>query len=382
MTFTLQLIFAVLQGLVGLTTQSITGVTYMDNFDFEERYRNVDECNPFYWHPLHMPEHCTKMFETLIRAGVGAFGPTKIVKDKNYANDQYYESDEEDGTLPPYEKMVQLLKNDISKEPIEPEITFLPGIGPAALYHQPVSKQSADYIKAVAKAYRHISFAFGPLYNPIEVTTCETRTDKDEKNAGLSYMDPLNFRPLPKSEVDPCNPLYWYPRAIPESCYLRTTPRTQMALPPDGVVPLPIPVPVPGNIPLPPLIPPIPSIIPAIPPIVTPVAPIVPPVLQMMPPVPFGLPLAPSHPMLPVPGIPYPPPYQYPPRQAGMVPGIRGIVSEDGGINILPFSDAYSQLLESHKNKILRKRLRKLFDDYNRSPRWRKKKYRNRSSGY
>ncbi|RVE45062.1 hypothetical protein evm_010296 [Chilo suppressalis] len=189
--------------------------------------------------------------------------------------------------------------------------------------------------------------------------------------AGLSYMDPLNFRPLPdKDQMDPCNPLYWYPKAIPEYCYLRSTPKPQRVEAPEGVVPLPIPVPIPMPNIVPPIQPPIIQPMPVVD--LTPQYPVPIPIIPPLPPVPFGVPLVPSNPMMPVAGIPYPPssyPYPYPSQQIGMVPGIRGIVSEDGGINILPFSDVYSDMLESHKNKMLRKRLRKLLGDYDRRPR-------------
>lgn len=51
-----------------------------------------------------------------------------------------------------------------------------------------------------------------------------------------------------------------------------------------------------------------------------------------------------------------------------MVPGIPGLVSPDGGINILPFSDAYSDMLEKHKQKMIRKHLQKLISEYDNFP--------------
>ncbi|RVE45063.1 hypothetical protein evm_010297 [Chilo suppressalis] len=187
MMINLELVLAAFFGFfVRLTMSSIAGITYRDDYGVEERYRNINECNPFYWHPLHMPEHCTKMFEKLIRAGVGRCGPVRIVKEQNYPYEQFDESDEYDDTLPPYERMVQLLKKDVARRPSSPEITFFPGLGPAALYNQPVSKYSGDYMKAVAKAYKDISFGFGPIYNPLEIVTTVSSKEKDRNEKDIT----------------------------------------------------------------------------------------------------------------------------------------------------------------------------------------------------
>ncbi|CAF4744735.1 unnamed protein product [Pieris macdunnoughi] len=174
---------------------------------------------------------------------------------------------------------------------------------------------------------------------------------------GKSYLDSLamkNFKEKPGE--DPCNPLYWYPRHIPEYCQYRAPNKPDIKLPIQ--VPLPVPLP---------LVPPMPVPLP-------------------IPPLPYGVPIVPSNPMIPiVPNLYYPPisshsaPF-YPQPQAAMVPGISGIVSRDGGINILPFSDAYADMLEKHKNNMIRRKLERLldrFDEYpNRGTYRRLKKYR------
>lgn len=72
------------------TEQSITGVTYRDNFDFEERYHDDHKCDPFYWHPLHMPEHCIKQYEKMIRSRVTRSKPIQVIKQKNKKHSYKY----------------------------------------------------------------------------------------------------------------------------------------------------------------------------------------------------------------------------------------------------------------------------------------------------
>ncbi|CAG4929793.1 unnamed protein product [Parnassius apollo] len=177
---------------------------------------------------------------------------------------------------------------------------------------------------------------------------------------------------LPKGE-DPCNPLYWYPRNIPKYCDFQKIPKP--VKPENRPLPMPIPVPLP--------LPPPNAIVPLPPPSLIP------------PPLPFGVPLAPPSPMMPVVGIPYPAPPNpgfsamfhnpiipsvYGNQKAAMVPGLPGIVTHDGGINILPFSDAYSDLLEKQKQKMLRRKLQRILKDYEDFPKprhfWRRKRLR------
>lgn len=202
--------------------------------------------------------------------------------------------------------------------------------------------------------------------------------------AGITYMDPLNFKPLPdKQDPNPCNPLYWYPQAVPDYCFKTPNYEAPARPPPTTAAPLPVPVPVPVPLPLPiPLpYPPIsyPMPYPAPYPPMLPPAPAPPP----MPPVPspYGIPVPPN-PLLPMPGVPFPPlpPYPAPPmsRQAGMVPGIPGLVSEDGGINILPFSDVFTDMVEEKKNKLIRKRYKQLVKDYEDYPWGRRRRHKKR----
>lgn len=216
-------------------------------------------------------------------------------------------------------------------------------------------------------------------------------------------MDPLNQKPLAKKD-DPCNPLYWYPRGIPEHCNkpeIDNDPKPPAPLPSPLPVPIPVPMPpqpapVPVSVPFPPMPLPIPfqmpipgtmpGSLPLFPHMPMP-APFIPrpqpiPVFPT-PPLPYGVPLIPSNPMVPIGGFPYP--YMPPPPMfqqgppAGMVPGLPGLVSPDGGINILPFSDAYTDLIERHKHKMLRKKLENLIKKYE-SKNYSKRK-RNRGRG-
>ncbi|CAK1554139.1 unnamed protein product [Leptosia nina] len=186
---------------------------------------------------------------------------------------------------------------------------------------------------------------------------------------GRSYMNSLDMRNLKENMFDPCNPPYWYPRNIPEYCYYRVPNK-----PVPGKTPIKVPLPVPLPI--------FPSV-PHMPPIPPP--PMAPPFF--VPPLPYGVPLAPTAPMIPMIPNQFMPPImgQYPfPElsrpQAAMVPGVPGMVSPDGGINILPFSDVYSDMLENHRNKMIRKKLERLLDEFdeypNRNTYKRLKKYR------
>ncbi|XP_026333425.1 vegetative cell wall protein gp1-like [Hyposmocoma kahamanoa] len=200
--------------------------------------------------------------------------------------------------------------------------------------------------------------------------------------SGLTYMDPLNQKPR-RDKDDPCNPLYWYPRDIPEYCYKPREPEPAplpLPLPPPLPVPIPVPmppqpVPVPVPAPYPPIPAPIPGPIPA-PMSLFPGMPMSAPFMPLPPPVPvfptlplpYGIPIIPTNPMVPIGGFPYPympqPPMfsQGPP--APMLPKVPGLVSPDGGINILPFTDVYTDMMERHNQKMLKKKLEKLIKQY------------------
>ncbi|KAJ0183758.1 hypothetical protein K1T71_000181 [Dendrolimus kikuchii] len=225
---------------------------------------------------------------------------------------------------------------------------------------------------------------------------------------GVSYFDDHNFNKSQKLKPgeNPCNPLYWYPKPIPEHCFVSTPAPKPAAV----VVPAPVPVPIPiqplpvsfippmPKIPPMPVIPPIPPLMPPFPapplPLPVPLVPLppIPSIDTHSPePLPFGVPMIPGMPAPPIPRIPYPAyppsaPYGYPNigyeipniaygipniymgrRQVGMVPGLPGLVSPDGGINILPFSDVYADMFERYKQKTITKKLKKM-GDFNKHP--------------
>ncbi|KOB75205.1 CASP8 and FADD-like apoptosis regulator [Operophtera brumata] len=153
--------------LIAISHESIAGVTYRDNFDFEERYGNVYECDPFHWHPLHLPEYCAEMYEFLIRSRLPKQTPIRFVRKReepetvsySLTSNFGYPSFEIPGNsyekrhLPPYEKMLDLLRRDVERNPTAPAIEMMPNIGPVAVYRQPISKKSENMIKKLAGAY-------------------------------------------------------------------------------------------------------------------------------------------------------------------------------------------------------------------------------------
>ncbi|XP_023953100.2 merozoite surface protein CMZ-8-like [Bicyclus anynana] len=184
--------------------------------------------------------------------------------------------------------------------------------------------------------------------------------------------------------ADPCNPLYWYPRAIPDFCEFDST----ITPPSSEEPPADLPQSPPVLIPMPP--PPLPILPPPLP-ILPPPYPMLPPPIPILPmpnsPLngpPPPIPLFPAHPsssisvlsnpysyshLNPVSSqdsISYYPSYLRP--STGFVPGIHGLVTKDGGINIMPFSDVYADMLQKHKNKMVRRKLQKILDKYEYNP--------------
>ncbi|KAJ8737733.1 hypothetical protein PYW08_000328 [Mythimna loreyi] len=161
----------VLCKIIVITSPSIAGVTYMDHFDFEERYRDANECNPLYWHPLHLPPYCAEVFEKLIRARLATNTPVRIKRKREKQKYQYtYPEDIYEFPYPvyqitsaeyetysppinPYAEVLELLKKDIERDPSTPTVTVIPNLGPVALYKQGISKKSENYIKAMAEEY-------------------------------------------------------------------------------------------------------------------------------------------------------------------------------------------------------------------------------------
>ncbi|XP_063547117.1 uncharacterized protein LOC134754713 [Cydia strobilella] len=155
---------------------SVVGLTYRDDFDFEQRYRRVHDCDPFYWHPLHLPEECADMYEKLIRnrlpvrlpkrtdhlyrpmhisPGIQSSGPLPY----QYSSNPVYQTiiGIEEETVPreltPYEEMLESVQKDVNNFPSVPSVRDMPNFGPVAVYQQPVSQISADMIKKVAMTY-------------------------------------------------------------------------------------------------------------------------------------------------------------------------------------------------------------------------------------
>lgn len=191
---------------------------------------------------------------------------------------------------------------------------------------------------------------------------------------GLTYRDPIIIRTGQKYE-NPCNQLYWYPKPIPDYCHKPLTPLfpspiipvrptttakpdVSSTLPPNPPEPIPIPPPHFPSIPIPmpyPLPPPIPMPIP-VPVAVPPPTPLEYNVLD-----PIGitqertitamndfhsLPIVwPTMPIMQQ--TPYFEYEQYQPQELyRYVP----MVSPGEGINVLPFTDIYSDIYHGTKN--------------------------------
>ncbi|XP_059046125.1 uncharacterized protein LOC131841807 [Achroia grisella] len=194
MTLYWKYILLMLHELIRDSFQSIAGVTYMDDFDFADRYRDINECNPFYWHPLHLPEACAEMFNKLIRSRVSSMMPLRIMTRKYNTKPVYkYQSvptyDTEIMDIPfnyenafttPYEKMLYLMWKDAVNLPTAPKITSLPFLGPVAFYHQPISKKSKDMVKYIAKAYRYSGIGYNQF--PLKLDNCTQLPPKEEHN--------------------------------------------------------------------------------------------------------------------------------------------------------------------------------------------------------
>lgn len=167
--------------LLSTSHASITGVTYMDNFDFEERYRNINECNPLFWHPLHLPDDCAEIFEKAIRSGIKSNIPIRLAKERApeviempspygissgfgakvfqapiRAEMSYYS--------PPFGNILELLSRDVKDHPRAPTVGLLPNVGLVALYQQPISRKSEKMIKKAARLYAPDIAYNGPPY--------------------------------------------------------------------------------------------------------------------------------------------------------------------------------------------------------------------------
>ncbi|CAH1647726.1 unnamed protein product [Spodoptera littoralis] len=254
--------------IIVITSPSITGVTYMDNFDFEERYRDVNECNPFYWHPLHLPPYCVEIFEKLIRSRLASKTPIRIARERekggkegsegnegkhghgpssyfsenqhhhpqlNYPEQLYqfpypmyqitsaeYESFSPPYTKPsplsPYEQLMKLLKEDIKKDPSSPTVTVMPSLGPVALYKQAISQKSVNLIRELAEAYvkatkekydeYYSAFDNYPSEPQIYVYDSAKNKTKEEKAKKDSKKDKKKEKEKRKEEKEKKNKVY------------------------------------------------------------------------------------------------------------------------------------------------------------------------------
>ncbi|XP_049885493.1 uncharacterized protein LOC126380257 [Pectinophora gossypiella] len=220
---------------------SIAGVSYRDHFDFEERYKNQHICDPTYWHPLHMPDHCLKKYEKVIRSQIIAMNPGKTLRKKeieSFSNLlkqaekerqktqssvqfdvqfqdieteyprytpqhlgylQEDDDEEEDDELTaigymlsqrsklPYEVMLEMVQRDAWRLPTIPFVGLLPYLGAATVYQQPISENTEDIIKKVAHVYSDAAQDTykKSIYDPVTYNsnntipdTNNTKTDK------------------------------------------------------------------------------------------------------------------------------------------------------------------------------------------------------------
>lgn len=240
-----------------VTRQSIAGITYHDDFGVGKKYMNLQECDPFYWHPLHLPEHCAEMFADLIRSRVaGAVKkPVRLVKRRrldfgqpqvsnleediyslrhyyNYFEPEYeqpvyeteyiygnendysmerFEQAELTNSLPPYvspyEEMFEFLRQDIRKNPIAPTIR-MSNYGPVAMYQQPVSRKSKNMINKIAFAYARANtvdndddgYFYGKIEYPSEHTT--NNTNNQDADSVRNEVEDIKAKLKKKNKQD------------------------------------------------------------------------------------------------------------------------------------------------------------------------------------
>ncbi|KAJ0183759.1 hypothetical protein K1T71_000182 [Dendrolimus kikuchii] len=199
---------------VRFTIQSVAGVTYMDHFDFEERYRDVSECDPMYWHPLHLPSHCMNMFMKLITSRIAKEFPVRIVARKedglmyglsNFGYSQpIYQidtdvSDEYEKSQSPFRQVLHLLQNDVQKQPIVPKMEVLPYLGLSAVYNQPISSKSEALMKAIADTYAKYTKSDYEYYlGKIEIR----KGPENENNGYRNNIKPSDLEELKKFVIE------------------------------------------------------------------------------------------------------------------------------------------------------------------------------------
>ncbi|XP_013184805.1 uncharacterized protein LOC106130502 [Amyelois transitella] len=321
---------------VGFTSCTIGGSNYMESSNLKLREANNNDCNPLYWYPRHIPEHCLVfLFSFVIGitscsiAGVNYIDMTtaKSTKTKN------------DECNPLYWYPRHMPDHCYVKDP-------------APLLPQPI-----------------------PIPIPVQMPPVAVPYPPPQ---------PYPYLPMPLSQ-----PVPWGSPSIPMAPQPMGYPQIPWAPPSMPTVPQQFPVIPPQTNPTnsscfcPPCL--VPGILFPPPPVPTdpcqcpPCPPCPPPPLIYPQEIPYGIPLNPTLPMLPQSALSYLPPARpplpppimpAPVPNVGMVPGIPGIVSKDGGINVLPFSDAYADILEKHKNKQFRRKYSKLIKDYERKRRY------------
>lgn len=146
-----------------MSDASIAGVTYMDQFDFESRYRDHYNCDPLYWHPLHLPDYCASMYAKLISSRLANPYQIRLVepvpKERTYHRNTRYEEYEdvhqkvqpEVKTYNHFDRLMKALYPDGKGIRGNPSYAYS-NLGPVAVYHQPVSRRNGDMIKKLAQS--------------------------------------------------------------------------------------------------------------------------------------------------------------------------------------------------------------------------------------
>lgn len=182
---------------IKFTEQSITGVTYRDHFDFEERYRDEHKCDPNYWHPLHMPEHCIKQYEKMIRSRTTRSKPLKVIKEKNR-----YKSHAIDPETLPSSNELNSINNIISYDDLGSPNNYYDLIS-SSNYNVPVSPNNYNYLIS-SNQYR-----VPPILNQYNDWTSISKHGVGTSTS--QYYDPKSANnlnaPVPHIDIDDFVPL-------------------------------------------------------------------------------------------------------------------------------------------------------------------------------
>lgn len=182
---------------IKFTEQSITGVTFRDNFDFEERYRDDHECDPYYWHPLHMPEHCIKQYEEVIHSRVTRSKPFEIIKEKIKPHSYKYQTIHSKAT--PSTSELNSINGIISYS----------SLGSANNYHNMVSSNHFNVL-ASPNNFKHLfslrQYRVPPAFNQFNVWPSTSKYDVQA--SANQYYDSANsldalIQPIDINDLDP-----------------------------------------------------------------------------------------------------------------------------------------------------------------------------------